>query len=74
MLRQWWQRLFAKPKLYVVGTNTFGMKRWLSENGLVSAPRRAKQMTRDEANRFVAVPTCSPIIDWTIEDAPVEKG
>lgn len=63
-----WPR--KKPRLYVLATNTFGMKRWLAEDGsLVSVPQRAHHVPLEQAERLARVPTCSPIIDWIIEDA-----
>lgn len=71
MLRKLWAWLSGrKPKLYVVATSTFGMKRWLAEDGsLVSVPQRAHRVPWEQADRIARVPTCSPIIDWIIEDA-----
>jgi hypothetical protein len=64
-------KYMSPPKLYVVTTNTFGAKRWQGPGGgLVSDIDRAERMPLERAQRFVRIPTCSPIVDWAIEEAP----
>lgn len=62
--------LLMSRKLYVLSTDTYGPKRWHGPEGLVTSAERALQMTHKEVCRVAMIPTCSPIIEWMIEEAP----
>jgi hypothetical protein len=60
----------GKAKLYVLSTKTFGMTKWLAEDGvLVAVPQLAEKMSKERADRIARTPACSPIIDWVVEVA-----